>query len=576
MHALEAIAAAWIAPGPGPSVRAAYRQLIDVRDVLQESSNRPTTRLVAQEQAAIARKLGLPDADALLRHVSAAARAIAYASDITWRSVEGSLRRRPKPQRKPLADGIVEQDGEAVLARNVDASADPLLVLRAAAAAAQNGLTLAPPTVEYLANSCPPLPVPWPPSARDAFVALLGAGRPTLSVFEALDQAGLMTKLVPEWESVRYRRQRNPLHRFTVDRHLVETAIEAAALTRRVSRPDLLLLGAFFHDIGKGFDGADHSEAGAAVVEGIAKRMGLGPADTTTLVSMLRHHLLLPHTATRRDLDDPATVARVAETVGTPLLLELLAALTEADARATGTGVWDGWKARLVADLVGRTSAVLSGGAIPRTEVQVPPSAIALAERGRLAVVAESSDGESRVTVIAPDQPGLLWRSAGVLALHRLAVRAATATSVGQTAVTIFDVEPAYLGEVDAGRIQDDLRRALDGSLDLVDRLARRAATGRSAKTIAMPAPLVLLIEDASNSATVLEVRAHDTPGLLFRIARALAAQKLDVQSARVETLGAEVVDAFYLADTDGRALDARRAEAARRSVEAALESETA
>ena len=142
VHALEAIAAAWVAAGPGPPVRAAYRRLIDVRDTLQEVAGRPTTRMVAQEQEAIAARLGMADADELLRAISEAARTVSYASDVTWRSVEGSLRRRPKAERKPVAEGVVEQDGEVVLARGVDPTPDPTLVVRAAAAAAQVGLPL--------------------------------------------------------------------------------------------------------------------------------------------------------------------------------------------------------------------------------------------------------------------------------------------------------------------------------------------------------------------------------------------------------------------------------------------------
>jgi [protein-PII] uridylyltransferase len=164
-----------------------------------------------------------------------------------------------------------------------------------------------------------------------------------------------------------------------------------------------------------------------------------------------------------------------------------------------------------------------------------------------------------------------LWRSAGVLALHRLGVRSATATSVGPTAVTIFDVEPTYLAEVDPARIKDDMRRALDGSLDLVERLARRAASAVSRKTISLPPPRVLLPGGASDSATVLEVRAHDRPGLLFTVARVLSAEGLDVRIARAETLGAEVVDAFYVTDRAGLPLTADRAEAVRRAVEEAL-----
>ena len=142
-----------------------------------------------------------------------------------------------------------------------------MLVLRAAAAAAQAGLPLAPRALARLAD-CPPLPVPWPADARDALLALLGAGPAAIAVWEALDQEGLLTALIPDWERVRNRPQRNPLHRFTVDRHLVECAANAAALTRDVARPDLLLLAALLHDIGKGWPG-DHSVSGEVVARDV-------------------------------------------------------------------------------------------------------------------------------------------------------------------------------------------------------------------------------------------------------------------------------------------------------------------
>jgi [protein-PII] uridylyltransferase len=569
VHALEAIAAAWVAAGPGATTKAAYRRLLDIRDALQDVTTRATSRLVAQEQPAVAETLNLRDADELLRVVSQSGRAIAYASDLTWRSVDGALRRRPKAARKPLAAGIVEHDGEAVLARGVDPSSDALLPLRAAAAAAQAGLPLAPPTVELLATRAPTLPEPWIPAARDSLISLLGAGEPAIVVVEALDQSGLMTSLIPEWESVRHLRQRNPLHRYTVDRHLVQTAVEAATLTREVARPDLLLLGALFHDIGKGAEG-DHSDAGARMVPTIARRLGLNERDTDTLATVVRLHLLLPQTAIRRDLDDPATIAHVADAVGTTQTLELLHALAEADARATAPGMWDDWKASLVNTLVERVAALLTGAEIPSPDDELPAPVLELARGGQLAVLAEATNEASRITVIAPDRPGLLCRSAGVLALHRLGIRAATATSVGDTAVTMFDVDPSFLAEVDAGRIREDLRRALEGTLDVGQRLAKRAASASSAKTT-LPAPRVLLATHASSSATVLEVRAHDQPGLLFTVTQTLAEHELDVRSARIETLGAEVVDAFYVTDQRGEPLSPGRAETVRRAVEEAV-----
>jgi [protein-PII] uridylyltransferase len=152
--------------------------------------------------------------------------------------------------RRPLADDVVEQAGEVVLARDAEPADDPVLVLRVAAAAARTGLPIAPHTLERLLTECPPMPVPWPAAALDALVGTLAAGPAAVPVFEALDQAGLLTRLLPEWQSVRSKPQRNSYHRFTVDRHLVEAAAVAAGLTRRVARPDLLLLGALLHDIG--------------------------------------------------------------------------------------------------------------------------------------------------------------------------------------------------------------------------------------------------------------------------------------------------------------------------------------
>ena len=143
---------------------------------------------------------------------------------------------------------------------------------------------------------------------------------------------------------MRNKPQRNAYHTFTVDRHLLEAAALAAGLTDTVERPDLLLVGTLLHDIGKGFPG-DHTTVGMEVVERIATRMGFAPADVAVLVDLVRYHLLLPDTATRRDLDDPTTIARVARAAGNRLTLHLLAALDRGGQpghRALGLGRLEG------------------------------------------------------------------------------------------------------------------------------------------------------------------------------------------------------------------------------------------
>jgi [protein-PII] uridylyltransferase len=552
VHAIQAIAAAWVAPAPGPKVRAAYEQITDARHVLHDVTGRRLDRLVLEEQDEVARVLGLLDGDALLRQLAGAARTVSYAADHAFRLADraggrraiGVRMRRGKPERRPLADGVVEQEGEVVLARAAVPASDPVLVLRAAAAAAQNGLPLAPRALARLAE-CPPLPVPWPPEARNELVSLLGAGADAIPVWEALDQEGLLTVLIPDWERVRNRPQRNPLHRFTVDRHLVECAANAAALTRDVSRPDLLLLAALLHDIGKGWPG-DHSVSGEVVAGDVCRRLGLSEADGKLVAEAVRHHLLLPDVATRRDLDDPMTVEQVAKAVRSRTLLEVLHALSQADGLATGPAAWNDWKAGLVADLVRRVSAVLAGDPMPEP-APLRADQLALAAAGGPAAIVKGNE----VTVVALDRPGVLWRAAGVLASHRLTVRGANASSVGEMAVTVFSVVPEYGEPPDSALVTADLRRMLEGRLDVQDRLERRARAVRP-HGLHAPPPKVTLVDNASSSATVVEVRAHDEPGLLWRIGRALGECGLNVQAARVETLGAEAVDVFYVTDAAG------------------------
>jgi [protein-PII] uridylyltransferase len=559
VHAIQAVAAAWVAPAPGPKVRTAYEQILDARHALHEVTGRRLDRLVLEEQDEVARALGLLDGDVLLRMLAGAARTVSYAVDHAFRQADrlssrpgagnrqGRRLRRRQAERRPLADGLVEQDGEVVLARAADPAIDPTLVLRAAAAAAQAGLPLAPRTLDRL-TECPPLPVPWPAAARDAMLSLLGAGQAAVGVWEALDTEGLVTALIPDWERVRNRPQRNPLHTYTVDRHLAEAAAHAAALTREVARPDLLLLAALLHDMGKGWPG-DHSVTGEVVARDVVRRMGLPAPDADLVASAVRLHLLLPMVATRRDLDDPVTVKQVATAVRSRALLELLHALAIADGLATGPAAWNDWKATLVADLVRRVEAVLDGEPTPRPAA-LREDQLALAAEGGLAATVRGSE----VTVVAPDRPGLLWRAAGVLASHRLAVRSANATSVGATAVSVFDVEPEFGEPPDATLVAADLRRMLQGRLDVEDRLDRRARAVRP-RAARVPAPKVSLVDDASDTATVVEVRAHDAPGLLWRVGRALGECGLDVRAARVETLGAEAVDVFYVTDGDGKPL---------------------
>ncbi|MFD7627568.1 [protein-PII] uridylyltransferase [Streptomyces sp. NPDC059851] len=599
--ALRAVAASWLADAPREGLADARRRLLDARDALHLVTGRSGDRLALQEQDQVAARLGLLDADALLREVYEAARTVAYATDVTWREVGRVLRARaarprlrgllgPRaatPERAPLAEGVVESDGEAVLARAARPERDPVLALRLGAAAAQAGLPVSPHAVRRLAAQSRPLPTPWPAEAREQLLTLLGAGEPTIGVWEALEAEGIVSTLLPDWERVRCRPQRNPVHTWTVDRHLVETAVRASAMTRRVGRPDLLLMAALLHDIGKGWPG-DHSVVGETIARDTAVRVGFDPADADVLATLVRHHLLLAETATRRDLDDPATVRSVAEAVGTSGTLELLHALTEADALATGPAAWSAWRASLVADLVRRVTAVLGGAPVPGQPDPAPS-----AEEERLAVEAlrtaepvlalharhEEDAVGVELAVAVPDQPGVLPAVAGVLALHRLTVRAADLRALdlpdhlGEVLVLRWRVAAEYGALPEAARLRTDLVRALDGSLDVSAKLADREAAYPRRRGVVPPPPRVSVVPEVSSLATVLEVRAPDAVGLLHRIGRALEGAGVRVRSAHVSTLGANAVDSLYVTSAEGKPLDPADAATVAASVESALSS---
>nr|MDQ2959038.1 HD domain-containing protein [Actinomycetota bacterium] len=403
-------------------------------------------------------------------------------------------------------------------------------------------------------------------SARAEFIGLLGAGARAVPALEALDQHGLLSRLIPEWEAVRFKAQHNPVHRFTVDRHLIETAVQASALAERVSRPDLLLVGSLLHDLGKGYPG-DHSVVGAALALPIATRLGFAAEDAQTIAALVRHHLLLPDTATRRDLADPSTVQIVVGAIdGSAELLDLLHALTIADAAATGPAAWSDWKASLISQLVRRTHQVLGGGSLPAAE---PPSAavLELARRGETRVAIEGSD----IIVVAPDGPGLLSSASGLLALHSLDVQAAEVRTEEGMAVNRFTVSPRFGELPDPALLNSDLRRILAGTVELDRRLRAKEATYRVAEQQPVAPPRLLWFDDEATDATVLEVRTRDAIGLLHWITVALERCGVDIRSARISSLGAHVVDAFYLTDSDGKPLSMEHQDAVEVAMTSAL-----
>ena len=565
---LTALAAAQLIDRPAADVVEARRLLLDVRTELHRLAGRARDVLRAQDADEVAAALDIPDRFELARALSGAARSVAFAAEVGLRSARSALPRRGlaalrrAPVRRPLDTGVVEHAGEVTLARDAIAARDPALMLRVAATAARTGYPIAAGTLHRLADTAPELREPWPRAARGELLSLLGAGRPMVEVVEALDRTGLWGRLFPEWGVVRDLPPRDRAHVWTVDRHLVEAAAQAARLTTRVARPDLLLVGSLLHDIGKG-RGGDHSVVGESLATQVGRRLGFAEPDVTVLGAMVRHHLLLPHTATRRDLDDPATVARVAETLTAEvgpqagLLLGLLEALAEADSLATGPGVWSPWKQQLIGDLARRCRTFLAGEPLPApvetTAAEAELAAAVVAEdRPQLVVTEPGSDEPATVVIAMPDRGGSLSAAAGVLALHSLEVHAAelrtVATGDVEVAVFTFTTSPRFGRLPDPALMRSDLVRVLHGGLALDDALARKERDYAPTMAAADAAPArVLWFDDEASGAVVLELRGTDRIGLLHRVAAALEKGGADLRWARVATLGASVVDSFCL-----------------------------
>jgi len=638
-------------------LRAAEDELLALRVALHLATGTPNDVLLFEHQQAVALAIGETDGAsdldtaahrALHRHFLAA-RTVEHVHDRAWRLVEGAVS-RPWRRWRPAVEeveGLEVLDGTVRLPEEASPLAPgmPARVIRALLAGDH---VLDRHTATRLRTAAAELAVevPWDEDLRGAVRQLLWSGDAVVRVTAELDDVGWLVALLPEWEPLRGRPQRNPYHRYSLDRHAVHAVAELGELVHREpwakealaelragevrggelserESSDTLALAVLLHDVGKAF-GEPHSETGVPVARAVGERFGLGEQALDTLAWLVRHHLLLPDTGTRRDVSDPAEARAVAEPVGDRSRLAALWLLAAADGMATGPSAWTSWRAQLVATLVTKVRAVLderdpaalhdgatataeaAAGMAPQMGVdpdrvtahlaQLPERyAAAVSPRAvvRHASLADPAPGptevRTRVTageplddgahfdeldVVARDTPGLFAKVAGVLSLHGASVLEAHAhTRADGTAVDTFTV---VLPEHATGSwwvtTEGDLVEAVAGRIAVRARVARKRASEH--RRLAKLPPVETVVEtspDAAGRATVVEVHTLDRVGVLYRIASALAELELDLVVAKVGTFGHEAHDVFTVRDAAGQPLDADHCAELELAIRAAL-----
>lgn len=572
---LRALVATWLIDVPHEESESLRNSLLDVRDALHEVSGRRVERLDAEVIPEVARLLGR-DPEELDLHTRQLGRRIAHLSALAWRRIDRAVAgpaRQPKisprgPVVTRLAEGVGLLDGEVIVMQRADPATDPEIALRAAAVAARDGHPLSAGSAARLARSMGELHDPWPRSSTRLMVDLLTSGPGLVPVWDELDFAGVIDKLLPEWAAIRLRGSSSPVHNFTVDRHSLETCVFAADIQREVARPDLLAVAALLHDIGKGADGDDHSVDGEPMAVAIASRWGFDADDAATIGRLVRWHLLLPTIATRRDIEDPSTAANVAEIVESADFLELLAALSASDAQATGAAAWTTWRRGLIEGLVTKTLAVLDDSvASPDPQdyegwpATVPIPDVGATGPADFTLEVEAHRDGSLLTFVTSSRRGVMADLAGAITLAGLEIRSARTVTLGDAASSLWEVSRA---DVDPARLGERLRPALAGEIDLAARLELKPTGDRSGSR-------VRILDRLSETASLLEVRAHDRRGLVWTVCHEIASLDLSIRSAHMSTYGTEVRDVFYVVDAEGERLDDATGELLRDRVAAAL-----
>jgi [protein-PII] uridylyltransferase len=624
---------------------AAHEFLLAVREQLHRFSGRKNDRLTFEAQERIAEVLGLRDSQERLaverfmqRYYQAARTVRQLARRILDRSAAPTWPRAPGGLVLTKAPFTV-LDGALTVTQPDLFQRHPLALLEVFQEATIRDLPLCGSTQDLIAAHLHLVDDRFraDPAAAALFLQILCQARDRRGVLRQMHDLGLLGAYLPEFERLTGLSLHLLFHVYTVDVHTLHAVEKLKALHRgdlreeaphvsevmaEIERPRTLYLATLLHDLGKG-TGCDHSTAGADLAGGVCRRLGLDPRETEAVEALVRNHLLLVHTATRRDLTDEDLLRSFCEEVGGVEELRQLYVLTYVDSVTTGPGVWSDWKALLTRELYERALARLQGPIAPDQGIleaalarlaesraallrQAPAEEVeaylaSLPQRYFLCASAEAiarhfdlsrrrgnarfafdarphpARGYTELSVTCDDRPGLLSLLTGALRANGIDILSAAifTRSTGE-ALDVFHVRDRRKEAIQNGgtweRLCEHLQALLDGKTTveaLLSRVERSTLLDRSAPRVRTR---VEIDNQASSTYTVVDVITEDRLGVLYLITHTLFLCGLSIGLSKVTTEGNRVVDAFYVTDVGGgKVTDPLRLQEIRKALQEAL-----
>ncbi len=547
------------------SLLKAHRFLATVRCLLHLNANKSGDVLTLEAQKEIAKETGYAQrkgssaVERFMKHYYLTSRKVAELCELVISAAEDRLSGEKTPPQKTIDPAFVIKNGKLALKNGFSFADDPYALLRAFDLKGETGVPFSPFLIFQISENAHLLRgLRKTEPTRRLFFKILEGNSPESSL-RRMNETGVLNILIPAFGKITGQVQFDLYHVYTTDEHTFKTLgflYEDAKASQ--SRKSLLTAG-LLHDIAKG-QGGGHDKKGAAIAETICADLAMSGEETETTVWLVANHLLMSHTAFKRDIFDPKTLDDFIAEVQSPERLRLLYALTKADIRAVGPNVWNGFKEQLLKSLFDAALERIQGNENrprPLSDAQKKLAALPASDETEFAVETDNEKCVTSLTVLAPDKNGLFAQITGVLALENVSVaEAQIMTLKNGMALDTFLIQ-----EIDS--LDNDVRRPVSSAKKIariqekiksidpeaVEKELKRKKTVRKAL---WNQPRVLIDNSASDSCSLIEINASDAVGFLHTVTRAMTLADLKIVSAHIYTYGSKVVDVFYVTDQNG------------------------